>query len=169
MSEFIAGRLGWQLSSSPYGPHAPIFSCLPVSASLSVPHSLSLPPADSRFLLPHHFGLHRHSIHEHDPSKFSSQLELVPSIPLVHIPERDRLISPVCNFEPGYPELASYGAAVIRMGYVTWSQLRTPKQQGVDTWDRFHGQLANQAYSVCLSPYNLMETDSAERLSSCHV
>lgn len=40
----------------------------------------------------------------------------IPSMLLVHIPERNKLIRPVCDFEPDYLELASYGAVVATMG-----------------------------------------------------
>lgn len=79
ISEFIAGLLGQQLSSSTYGPHA-LPCCLHLCSPL---HLLSVPirfslyhPAHSRFLLPHHFSPCRHSLHDHGSSKFSSQLRL---------------------------------------------------------------------------------------------
>lgn len=93
---------------------------------------------------------------------------------LVHIPERGRLIGPVCSFEPDYSESrASSGAAVIRMGWGHVEPNENTKKagnhRGMSEWDSLHGQLAHShLLPAPISWGALVKIDLAERLSSCH-
>lgn len=74
------------------------------------------------------------------PANSASNLNWkIPPCSLVYIPERDRLTSPVCDFEPDYPELASYeqGQLWARWGYVLWCKVSTKEQENgaLGKWD----------------------------------